>query len=65
MSQTLLYHTGKPLVVDVMNDKTDFVHWLTHLGFVKKREFTRMFLKSNLYSGEKQKQYLIGGPEFG
>ncbi|MDB4584324.1 hypothetical protein N9164_14320, partial [Draconibacterium sp.] len=65
MSHALLNHTGKPVVVDVMNDKTDFVHWLTALGFEKKREFTRMFLKSNLNPGEKHKQYLIGGPEFG
>jgi len=55
----------KSVVVDVMNDKPELIDWLTSIGFEKKREFTRMYLRSNSFPGQIRKQYLIAGPEFG
>jgi len=51
--------------MDVLQDKGELIKWLEHQGFEIQRPFTRMYLKSNCYSGEPGFQYLISGPEFG
>jgi ribosomal protein S18 acetylase RimI-like enzyme len=56
---------NQPIVVDVLNDKKDLINWLSSMGFVKQREFIRMYKKENPYPGITGKQYLICGPEFG
>ncbi len=56
---------GKPVVVDVLSDKVDLINWLNTLGFIHQRFFTRMYRNSNPFPGNANKQYLIGGPEFG
>jgi len=55
----------KPVVVDILNDKPELMQWLTSVGFEKKREFTRMYLKRNPYPGKRTHTFVIGGPEFG
>jgi ribosomal protein S18 acetylase RimI-like enzyme len=55
----------KPFAIDVLQDKTDLIEWLESIGFVIQRQFTRMYLRSNLYSGIVNNQYLISGPEYG
>jgi ribosomal protein S18 acetylase RimI-like enzyme len=56
---------NKPVVLDVLDDKTNFTTWLESAGFVKQRYFIRMYLNNNSYPGQAQYQYLIAGPEFG
>lgn len=63
--QVLNNLTGEPVVIDIMMDKTTLADWLTTIGFEKRREFTRMFYKGNSFPGNKTKQFVIGGPEFG
>lgn len=56
---------NKPLVVDVLNDKVDLIHWLTEIGFSPQRSFVRMYQHKNPFPGNINYQYLICGPEFG
>lgn len=56
---------GKPLLVDVMSNQKKLKEWLLFKKFKHQRSFTRMYLKTNVYSREKGKQYLICGPELG
>ena len=56
---------GKPLLVDVLSDQEELKEWLLFKKFIHHRSFTRMYLKTNDYTGEKDKYYLISGPELG
>ena len=56
---------NQPVAIDVLSDKTEFIMLLESLGFVRQREFTRMYLKKNPHPGRPEYQYLISGPEFG
>lgn len=56
---------NQPVALDIPADKTDLIRWLEFAGFVKQREFARMYLKENPYPGKIEYQYLISGPEFG
>lgn len=55
----------KPVVVDVLKQKQEIIDWLISIGFVEQRNFMRMFLHNNDYTGRIDKQYLISGPELG
>lgn len=55
----------KPAVVDVLNDKEDLINWLSSIGFIKQRQFVRMYKNENPNPGIVENQYLICGPEFG
>jgi predicted GNAT family N-acyltransferase len=57
--------TDQPVVVDVLCDKKELVDWLQSIGFIKQREFIRMYKNQNLFPGVIEKQFLICGPEFG
>lgn len=61
----LLSNSGKPMALDIPEDKHGIIRWLESNGFQIQRSFTRMYLKSNKYPGETECQYLISGPEFG
>ena len=65
LSAALKKLIGQPVVVDVPEDKQELISWLTSIGFIKQRHFTRMFKKENPFPGVVDKQYLICGPEFG
>ena len=56
---------GKSLLVDVLSDQQEFKAWLFLNKFEHERSFTRMYLKTNDYSGKKENQFLISGPELG
>jgi len=56
---------GKSVALDVIADKTALITWLESIGFVKQRDFVRMYLDVNAYPGMSESQYLISGPEFG
>ena len=65
ISQTLLKLAGKPLVVDVPTQNIELINWLNSIGFVRQRDFVRMYLNQNLCPGKPENQFLICGPEFG
>ena len=65
ISEALVHIIKKPVAIDVLADKEDLIRWLESIGFEKQRSFSRMYLRSNRYSGEIKNQYLISGPEFG
>ncbi len=56
---------GKPIAVDVPADMSELIQWLISIGFVKQRNFVRMYLNQNPFPGKREYQYLICGPEFG
>ena len=56
---------GKPVALDILQDKQDVIRRLELSGFEIQRSFVRMYLKNNNYPGEVNSQYLISGPEFG
>jgi len=53
---------SRPVGIDVLSDKTELINWLESIGFVKQRDFVRMFLGKNPYPGLPEFQYLISGP---
>ncbi len=53
------------VIIDVLDDKFELTNWLTELGFQRKRQFWRMYLNDNSYSGTTTQQFAICGPEFG
>ena len=65
VSKALNKLIGQPVIVDVLHDKDDMLNWFNSIGFIKQRQFTRMYKKENPSPGITGKQYLIGGPEFG
>ncbi len=56
---------GKSVVVDVPEDKSTWLIWLTSIGFSPQRNFVRMSKNQTVLNGLVDKQYLIAGPEFG
>jgi predicted GNAT family N-acyltransferase len=56
---------GEPVVADVISDKEDLISFLEEVGFVKQREFMRMYKNENLFPGTPGKYYFVCGPEFG
>ena len=65
IAEALKNLTGKPVVMDIIEDKKDLSDWLNSIGFINKRPFIRMYYKDNPYPGILNRQYLICGPEFG
>ncbi len=65
IAKSLLQFENNPIVIDVLNDKEDLIHWLRSIGFVQQRMFVRMYRGINPFPGNRDKQYLICGPEFG
>ncbi|MEO9894140.1 GNAT family N-acetyltransferase [Aurantibacter sp.] len=63
LGKTLINLSGKPILVDVFQEETEFVEWLITIGFEIQRSFTRMYLKSNINHTSQKTQYLIAGPE--
>lgn len=65
ISHALRRLKGKAIVIDILENKSESIEWLSALGFTKKRFFTRMFQTENPFPGEVSLQYLIAGPEYG
>ncbi len=65
IAEALKNLTGKPVVMDIIEDKKDLSEWLNSIGFINKRPFVRMYYRDNPYPGILDRQYLICGPEFG
>jgi predicted GNAT family N-acyltransferase len=65
ISKSLRSLIGKPVALDVLEAKVEFIKWLESAGFVKQRHFIRMYLGKNPYPGIPDLQYLISGPEYG
>jgi GNAT superfamily N-acetyltransferase/ribosomal protein S18 acetylase RimI-like enzyme len=65
ISKSLNDLINKPVVVDVPSDKKELIEWLTSIGFVTQRFFTRMYKDNNNFPGRTDNQYLVTGPEFG
>lgn len=56
---------GRPVILDVSNDATAWVKWLSFMEFKELRPLIRMVRGSNAYPGVPKKQFAILGPEFG
>jgi GNAT superfamily N-acetyltransferase len=65
ISKALKDLVGQPLAMDVLSDKEELLDWVGSLGFIKQRDFIRMYRKENPLPGIIDKHYLICGPEFG
>jgi ribosomal protein S18 acetylase RimI-like enzyme len=65
ISKALKELINQPVVVDVLCDKKVIVAWLQSIGFIKQREFIRMYKNQNPFPGVIDKQFLVCGPEFG
>ena len=65
ISKSLQFLVKKPVVLDVPEEKREFIKWLESIGFIKQRYFIRMYLNRNPYPGIPESQYLISGPEYG
>lgn len=65
VNSSLKQLNGLPVVIDVLDSKTDLIVWLNSIGFEKQRHFIRMYKNENPYPGNPENQYLICGPEFG
>jgi predicted GNAT family N-acyltransferase len=65
ISKALKDLNDQQVVVDVLNDKNELINWLQSLGFIKQREFIRMYKNENPFPGLTGKYLLIGGPELG
>lgn len=65
LDRVLVECAGKPVVIDVLNDRVDFVDLLREKGFTAERPFTRMRLGELAFPGMPAKQYAIAGPEIG
>lgn len=65
ISNSLKSLEDQPVVVDVLDDKTELMNWLSTLGFTKQRYFVRMYRNENIFAGQPNNQFLICGPEFG
>jgi ribosomal protein S18 acetylase RimI-like enzyme len=57
--------SGEDIILDVPGDKEKLIKWLEGIGFIKLRQFSRMYLKQNPYPGRIKNNYLICGPEYG
>ena len=56
---------NQPVAVDIHEDKEELIKWMESIGFIRQRQFLRMYLDKNPYPGIMQNQFLISGPEFG
>ena len=56
---------NQPIVIDVLGDKEELINWLNSIGFIRQRNFIRMYKSENPFPGIIDKQYAICGPEFG
>ena len=56
---------GEQAVVDVPEEKTELMNWLEGIGFIRLRQFSRMYLHQNPCPGQIKNYYLICGPEYG
>ncbi len=65
IAEALKSLAGQPVVMDILQDKEILIDWLSSMGFTTQRHFIRMYHKDNPYPGIINKQFLIGGPEFG
>lgn len=65
ISKALNMMKNQSVVVDVLCDKEELIDWLCSLGFIRQRQFIRMYQKKIYFPGMIDRQFLIGGPEFG
>jgi predicted GNAT family N-acyltransferase len=65
VSKALQALENKPVVADVVSDKEDLISFLQEVGFVKQRDFKRMYKNENVFTDTPGKYYLVCGPEFG
>jgi predicted GNAT family N-acyltransferase len=56
---------GKPVVIDIPDDKKELAEWLESIGFSSQRNFFRMYRNEKPFPGIPEYQFLICGPEFG
>ncbi len=54
----------KPIVMDILEDKTHLLQWLDSMGFKKERSFIRMYYKTDTESEVTKKYFASCGPEY-
>jgi ribosomal protein S18 acetylase RimI-like enzyme len=65
ISKSIKSLCGQSVALDVQSDKIELIEWLESIGFIRQRQFVRMYLKNNPFPGKVKNQYLIIGPEYG
>jgi GNAT superfamily N-acetyltransferase len=60
-----LRNCSGPVILDVLQDKGEWLRWLPSIGFVEQRQLTRMYRGPDPGPGVPAKQFAILGPEFG
>jgi GNAT superfamily N-acetyltransferase len=56
---------NRPVIIDIPHPTSDRTGWLTSLGFLTLRNFTRMYNGPNNWPGRAAMQFAVAGPEFG
>jgi ribosomal protein S18 acetylase RimI-like enzyme len=64
VSAVLANCAGRPVIIDANHD-SDWLQWLSSIGFAEQRQFIRMYRGVNSWPGIPGKQFAILGPEFG
>ncbi len=65
VSECLSTQPGKRFAIDVPKHLSDWIHWMESTGFEIERPFLRMYRGNNQSPGFPERQFGIGGPEFG
>lgn len=65
LSAALRACAGRSVIVDVPVGQKAWARWLTSLGFIRQRPFTRMVMGTSTPLGNIGKQFAIAGPEIG
>ena len=65
ISESLMNLANQAVVVDVLCDKKELIEWLHAIGFIRQRDFVRMYKEENHFPGKTDGLFLICGPEFG
>ena len=65
LSAALSNSAGKPVALDILQDRKYLTEYLLSLGFSVQRSFTRMHLKNSAIPLSPHKYFLIAGPELG
>ena len=64
-SAALRHCAGSPVVIDALQHSSEWLDWLSSIGFSEQRPLIRMYRGTNAYPGVPGEQFAILGPEFG
>jgi hypothetical protein len=65
LAHCLAAQEGVAFAVDAARSAPEWIPWLESVGFRVERPFLRMVRGENRHAGMPERQFGIGGPEFG